>query len=108
MKGKSKNMTEDERRDELFAKFQETDEMQDWDAFVTEARKALAANPKAELVTVPAAFLRRTIEDIGGAPLMFSANRDRFNLLCDELGLPEEKKNPQPSSGAGKSGDEVF
>lgn len=98
-------MTEDERRDELFAKFQETDEMQDWDAFVTEARKALQANPKAGLVTVPAAFLRRTIEDIGAAPLLFSANRDRFNLLCDELGLPEEKKNP-PSSGANKGEEE--
>ena len=93
-------MTEEERGDELYARFQETEEMQDWDEFVTETRKALEANPKAETVTVPAAFLRRTIEDIAMTPHMFSAYRDRFNALCDELGMPEEKRGvPQAQEG---------
>ena len=85
-------MATDERRDELFLQFQETDEMQDWDSFVTQTRKVLADNPKAESVTVPAAFLRRVIDDIGATPTMFTACRDRFNQLCDDLGLPEEKQ----------------
>lgn len=85
-------MTEDERRDALYARFQETDEMEDWDAFVSQSRKALEAGPDAETISVPAAFLRRVIDDIGATPLMFASYRDRFNELCDEMGLPEEKQ----------------
>jgi hypothetical protein len=85
-------MATDARRDELFTQFQETDEMQDWDAFVTQGRAALEKNPKAETVAVPAAFLRRVMDEIGTTPTMFTACRDRFNQLCDELGVPEEKQ----------------
>jgi hypothetical protein len=93
-------MTEDERRDALFARFQEADEMEDWDAFVTQSRKALEASPNAETISVPAAFLRRVIDDIGATPLMFTSYRDRFNRLCDELGLPGEKQPvPAPPQG---------
>ena len=44
------------------------------------------------MVTVPAAFLRRVINDIGTTPRMFAAYRERFNQLCDELEVPEEKQ----------------
>ena len=97
--GKAEVMTPDERGDELQAKFLETDEMQDWDEFVTEGNKALEANPRAESVTVPAAFLRRVMGDIGAAPLMFPAYRDRFNQLCDEMGMPEEKRDVRQGGG---------
>ena len=96
-------MTQD-RGDELFARFQETDEMQDWDAFVESVKKALEDAPSAETVAVPAGFLRRVIEEIGATPLMFAAYRDRFNLLCDEMGMPEEKV-PAPAPPKGASGD---
>lgn len=93
-------MSEDDRRDDLYAKFQETDEMVEWDAFVNGARKALEASPDAQTVSVPAAFLRRVIDDIGATPLAFPAYRDRFNQLCDEMGMPEEKR-PAPAAPAG-------
>ena len=51
-------MTDEERADELYTRFLETEEMQDWDEFVEETRKALEANPNAETVAVPATFLR--------------------------------------------------
>ena len=96
-------MTEDERRDELYAAFQETDEMQDWDEFVTQAQKALEADPEAEAVTVPAAFLRRVMSDIFGTPQMFTSYRDRFNQLCDKMGMPGEKRDaPRAPKGGGK------
>jgi hypothetical protein len=99
-KGNEQDMTED-RGDELFARFQETDEMQDWDAFVEAVKQALKDAPNAETVAVPAGFLRRVIEEIGATPLMFTAYRDRFNLLCDEMGMPEEKVPvPAPPEGA--------
>jgi hypothetical protein len=103
MKGKCKPMTDDERRDELYAKFQETDEMAEWDDFVSRTRNALEANPAAETVTVPAAFLRRVIDQIGATPHMFSVCRDRFNELCDEMGLAEEKR---PAPAAPERGEE--
>jgi hypothetical protein len=95
-----------DQRDELFARFQETDEMQDWDAFVEAVRKALEDAPSAETVAVPAGFLRRVIAQIGATPLMFTAYRDRFNLLCDEMGMPEEKV-PVPAPPEGTS-EETF
>lgn len=85
-------MATDEQRDALFLAFQETDEMEDWDDFALQCKNFLEADPEAKTVTVPAAFLRRVILDIGATPLMFTAYRDRFNQLCDELGIPEEKR----------------
>jgi hypothetical protein len=85
-------MPTDEQRDALALAFQETDEMQDWDEFVTQGREVLQANPGAKTVTVPAAFLRRVITEIATVPLIFTPYRDRYNQLCDELGIPEEKR----------------
>ena len=91
-----------DRADELFGQFQETDEMQDWDDFMQAAKKALEDRPSAETIAVPAAFLRRVIDEIGATPLMFSAYRDRFNRLCDEMGMPDQKVPvPVPPKGAG-------
>jgi hypothetical protein len=84
-------MTDEDRADELYGQFLATDEMQDWDEFVEQARKALEANPDAETVTVPAAFLRRVITEIGTTPHMFRVYVERFNQLCDEMGVPEQK-----------------
>lgn len=80
------------RVNELYERFLETDEMQDWAAFIDMAKKALMSEPNAETVTVPAGFLRRVMTDISIAPTGFSAYRERFNQLCDEMGLPEEKE----------------
>ena len=85
-------MANEEKADELYARFQETDEMLDWDDFVIKTRDALDADPNADAVTVPAPFLRRVLGDIAATPLMFPAYRDRHNQLCDELGIPEEKR----------------
>ena len=85
-------MATEQQVDELHGKFQDTEEMRDWDEFVTGTKKVLATNPAVETVTVPAGFLRRVILDIGTSPLMFTAYRDRFNQLCEELGMPEEKR----------------
>ncbi len=85
-------MATDEQRDALALAFQQTDEMEDWDDFVLQCKKILEADPEANTIAVPAAFLRRVILDIGATPLMFTAYRDRFNELCDELELPEEKR----------------
>jgi hypothetical protein len=82
----------EEQSDALFLAFQETDEMEDWDEFVLQSKKLLEADPEAKTISVPAAFLRRVILDIGATPLMFTAYRDRFNQLCEELGIPEEKR----------------
>ena len=113
-KGKSKTMATEQQAEELYAKFQDTEEMLDWDEFVTQTKKVLATNPAAETVTIPAAFLRRVILDIGASPLMFSPYRDRFNQLCDELGMPEEKqgepapKNSDPQAKPEGEGDGPF
>ena len=85
-------MATEEQSDALFLAFQETDEMEDWDEFVLQSKKLLEADPEAKTITVPAAFLRRVILDIGATRLMFTAYRDRFNQLCDEQGIPEEKR----------------
>jgi len=82
----------EEQSDALFLAFQETDEMEDWDAFVLQSKRLLESDPEANTITVPAAFLRRVILDIGATPLMFTAYRDRFNQLCDEMRIPEEKR----------------
>ena len=100
-------MATEQQIEELHAKFQDTEEMLDWDDFVTRTKKVLATDPAAETVTVPAAFLRRAILDIGTSPLMFTACRDRFNQLCDKLGLPEEKQEAQKIDPQGE-GDSLF
>jgi len=84
-------MADEDRVQELYIRFLGTDEMQDWEEFVEKAKKALKADPNAETVTVPAAFLRRVMLDVATTPHIFDAVRDRFNQLCDEMGLPEEK-----------------
>jgi len=106
-KGKSKTMATEQQGDDLFAKFQDTEEMLDWDEFVTQTKKVLATDPAAETVTIPAAFLRRVILEIGTSPLMFTAYRDRFNQLCDELGMPEEKRG-EPQAKREGEGDGPF
>jgi hypothetical protein len=106
-KGKSKTMPTEQQGDDLFAKFQDTEEMLDWDEFVTQTKKVLATDPAAETVTIPAAFLRRVILEIGTSPLMFTAYRDRFNQLCDELGMPEEKRG-EPQAKPDREGDGPF
>jgi len=100
-------MATEQQVDELHGKFQDTEEMRDWDEFVTGTKKVLATNPAVETVTVPAAFLRRVILDIGTSPLMFTAYRDRFNQLCDELGMPEEKRG-EPQAKPEGEGDGPF
>jgi len=85
-------MTDEDRSDELYTRFLETEEMQDWEDFVGAAKKALKADPHAQTVTVPAGFLRRVMTDIATTPHMFYAYRERFNQLCDEMGVPEEKR----------------
>lgn len=84
-------MTNEKGSDDLNTRFLETDEMQDWQDFVSITRKALKADPSAQKVSVPAAFLRRVLSEIATNPLMFGAYRDRHNQLCDEMGLPDEK-----------------
>jgi hypothetical protein len=100
-------MATEQQVDELHGKFQDTEEMRDWDEFVTGTKKVLGTNPAVETVTVPAAFLRRVILDIGTSPLMFTAYRDRFNQLCDELGMPEEKRG-EPQAKPEGEGDGPF
>lgn len=85
-------MATEEQSDALYLAFQETAEMEDWDEFVLQSKKLLEADPAAKTIAVPAAFLRRVILDIGATPLIFTAYRERFNQLCDEMRIPEEKR----------------
>lgn len=85
-------MATEDQINELEVRFLDTEEMGDWQTFVDECKQALTDAPEAKTVTVPAMFLRRVILDIGMQPKMFGAYQRRYNQLCDEFGLPEEKK----------------
>ena len=85
-------MATEKQLDDLYVRFIDTQEMGEWQDFVDECKRALHEDPTAKTVTVPATFLRRVILQIGQEPTMFDAYQRRFNQLCDELGLPEEKK----------------
>ena len=99
-------MSDDDRADELYTRFLETEEMQDWEEFVGATKKALKADPNAQTVTVPAGFLRRVMTDIATTPHMFYAYRERFNQLCDEMGMPEEKGGIDEKVPTGEIGAE--
>lgn len=85
----------------LMAAFLETPEMADWEEFVAAARRQLETS--ADTVTVPAAFLRRIIDDIATSPLMFTAVQSDWNRHCDAQGQPSFKKE-----GDGEDGGEPF
>ena len=85
----------------LMAAFLDTPDMADWEEFVAAARRQLESG--ADTVTVPAAFLRRVIDDIATSPLMFAAVQDDWNRHCDAHGHPEFKKE-----GDGEDGGEPF
>ena len=85
-------MATEEQSNDLYVRYLDTEEAYEWENFVDECKRVLKEDPNAKTVTVPAMFLRRVILDIGAQPLMFDAYKRRFNQLCDELGLPEEKK----------------
>lgn len=74
----------------LMAAFLDTPEMTEWEEFVAAARRQLETG--ADTVTVPAAFLRRVIDDIATSPLMFGAVRQDWNRHCDAHGQPALKE----------------
>ena len=83
----------------LMAAFLDTPDMADWEEFVAAARRQLDTG--ADSVTVPAAFLRRVIDDIATSPLMFGAVRQDWNRHCDAQGQPALKEG----SGDGDDDD---
>jgi hypothetical protein len=87
-------MPSEDEIDALFAAFQDTAEFEAWDAFCHEAKKAIeAGKDRAEL---PLAFLRLAYIDIKTDPLMFNGMVKAWNRVCDERGMPEEKKKEIP------------
>jgi len=84
----------------LMAAFLETPEMADWEEFVAAARRQLDTG--ADTVTVPAAFLRRVIDDIATSPLMFGAVQQDWNRHCDAHGQPEFREG----GGRAEDGDD--
>ncbi len=83
-------MPSEEEIDALFAAFQDTDEFESWDIFCRAAKEALeAGKDRAEL---PTAFLRLVLTQIKIDPLMFDSMVKAWNRVCDERGMPEEKK----------------
>ncbi len=85
----------------LMAAFLDTPEMEDWNAFVAAARQGIAAG--GETVALPAAFLKRVIDDIATGPLNFQPYKDLWNRLCDEQGRPEFKTG-QEGTETGQEG----
>jgi hypothetical protein len=79
------------------AAFLDTPEMTDWEDFVAAARRQLETG--ADTVTVPAAFLRRVIDDIATSPLMFAAVQDDWNRHCDAQGQPALKEGGGAEDG---------
>lgn len=74
----------------LMAAFLDTQEMADWDEFITSARQQIATG--AATLTVPAGFLSRVIDEIATSPLMFAAVQTHWNNHCEAHGHPEFKK----------------
>ena len=87
-------MPSEDEIDALFAAFQETDEFEAWDAFCHEAKKALEAGK--ERAELPTAFLRLVLTEIKIDPMMFNGMVKAWNRVCDERGMPEEKKKEIP------------
>jgi hypothetical protein len=85
-------MPTEEQDQELTERFLASREGDEWQGFVEATNKVLAENPEADNVTVPAAFLRAAIADIGTSPLMFQHMREAWNRAAAELGLPGERK----------------
>jgi len=95
-------MPSEDEIEALLAAFQNTEEFEAWDAFCYEAKKALeAGKDRAEL---PLKFLRLAYIDIKIDPLKFNGMVKAWNRVCDERGMPEEKKKEIPET-AGTSPD---
>ena len=94
--------------DGLFAAFQDTDEFEAWDAFCQEAKGALEAGK--ERAELPTAFLRLVLTEIKIDPLKFDGMVKAWNRVCDERGMPEEKKKeiPEPEKTDPESPDGPF
>jgi hypothetical protein len=84
-------MATEQQLDALYARFLATEEAEEWYAFIEAARAALEG-AGGDTVTVPAAFLRRAIGQMGAAPLMFDHLRQAHDRIAAEMGLPEEGK----------------
>jgi hypothetical protein len=83
-------MATEQQLDALYARFLATEEAEEWYAFIEAARAALEG--AGDTVTVPAAFLRRVIGQMGSTPLMFDHLRQAHDRIAAEMGLPEEGK----------------
>lgn len=76
------------QEDELYARFEASDEYRRWRAFA-DALDGIE-HGTAPAVEVPTAFVR--IAPIGLDPFRFDVLRDVWNRLCDNLRLPESRK----------------
>jgi hypothetical protein len=90
--------------DNLYLAFLSTTEMQDWTAFVEQARKGIASGKNK--IEVPADFLKLVIEDIASTPLSLDAVVEVWNRVCDQEGMPQEKKNTPGPEEPGRPGGE--
>ncbi len=84
---------QDERLDRLAEAFTETPEMAAYLDFIDTANEAIERGDKE--ATLPTAFLSRAIHEF--QPMDYPHLRETWNRLCDEMGLPEEKK-PVPAA----------
>lgn len=91
MNGKTKT-PDPEKFQQLTNEYLASKEGDEWQGFVEATNRALADNPAAESVTVPAAFLREAMADIATNPLMFQHMKDAWNRAADAVGLPAERK----------------
>lgn len=64
-------MTQEERDQLAIEAFLTSKEGEDWQDFTEAVDRELAANPDAQTIEVPTAFLREAIADIKTNPLMF-------------------------------------
>ena len=88
--------------DNLYLAFLSTPLMQDWEALCEALRDAKKAGKKtAEL---PLDFLFAVEGDLLHVPMVFSDVIEEWNRVCDQEGLPEEKKNVPGPEEPGRTG----
>ena len=95
--------------DNLYLAFLSTPLMQDWEALCEALRDAKKAGKKtAEL---PLDFLLAVEGDLLHVPMVFSDVIEEWNRVCDQEGMPQEKKNvpgPEEPASPGDKTDGPF
>jgi hypothetical protein len=91
--------------DNLYLAFLSTPMMQDWEALCEALRAAKKAGKKS--AELPLDFLLAVSDDILHVPMVFSDVIEEWNRVCDQEGMPQEKKNVPGPEEPSRPGDET-